>query len=93
MDREPGPDLAVVVPTYNERDNVRELHRRLELALAGERFELIFLDDDSPDGTLDVVRELGREDARVRVLHRIARRGLASACIEGALATSARFVP
>lgn len=92
MDREPGPELAIVVPTYNERDNVRELHRRLELALAGERFELIFVDDDSPDGTADVVRALGREDARVRVLHRIARRGLASACVEGAMATSAPFV-
>lgn len=89
MRREPGPELAVVVPTYDERENVRELHRRLELVLAGERFELIFVDDDSPDGTADVARELAREDARVRVLQRVGRRGLASACIEGAMATSA----
>jgi dolichol-phosphate mannosyltransferase len=82
-------ELAVVVPTFNERGNVPELLRRLELALAGIHYEVIVVDDDSPDGTADVVRELARHDSRVRILQRLDRRGLSSACIEGMLASSA----
>jgi dolichol-phosphate mannosyltransferase len=85
-------ELAVVVPTFNERANVPVLVAKLDQALAGHRWEAIFVDDDSPDGTADAVRELGRVDGRVRVLQRIGRRGLSSACIEGMCATSAPFV-
>jgi len=53
---------------------------------------VVFVDDDSPDGTADAVRELGRSDPRVRCLHRIGRRGLSSACVEGVLATSAQTI-
>ncbi len=90
---ETGPiQLSVVLPTYNERNNVPELIRRLELALEGMRWEAIFVDDDSPDGTADVVRTFARHDARIRVLHRVGRRGLSSACVEGILAGSADWV-
>lgn len=85
-------DLAIVIPTYNERDNIRELVRRLDCALTGLSWEVVFVDDDSPDGTADVVRALARSDRRVRLLHRIGRRGLSSACIEGMLATSAQAI-
>jgi dolichol-phosphate mannosyltransferase len=80
--------LSVVVPTFNERDNVSELLQRLEQCLAGLAWEVIFVDDDSHDGTLDVLREICRSDSRVRRLHRIGRRGLASAVVEGVLATT-----
>jgi dolichol-phosphate mannosyltransferase len=83
------PQLSVVVPTFNERDNVTTLFRRLEAALAGLAWEVIFVDDNSPDGTWDVVRALARQDSRVRCLRRIGRRGLSGACIEGILASSA----
>ena len=83
------PQLSVVVPTFNERDNVTTLFRRLETALAGTAFEVIFVDDNSPDGTWEVVRALAREDSRVRCIRRIGRRGLSGACIEGILASSA----
>jgi dolichol-phosphate mannosyltransferase len=83
------PQLSVVVPTFNERDNVTTLFRRLETALAGTAFEVIFVDDNSPDGTWQVVRALAREDSRVRCIRRIGRRGLSGACIEGILASSA----
>jgi dolichol-phosphate mannosyltransferase len=83
------PQLAVIVPTFNERDNVTTLFRRLEAALAGVSWEVIFVDDNSPDGTWDVVRGLAREDSRVRCIRRIGRRGLSGACIEGILASSA----
>jgi dolichol-phosphate mannosyltransferase len=86
------PELAVVVPTYNERDNVDEIVRRVEHCLNGVDWELIFVDDDSPDGTTRQVRELARRDPRVRGLQRIGRRGLSSACIEGMLATSAPYL-
>ena len=83
------PALSVVVPTFNERDNVTTLFRRLETALAGKAWEVIFVDDNSPDGTWDVVRGLARQDSRVRCIRRIGRRGLSGACIEGILASSA----
>jgi dolichol-phosphate mannosyltransferase len=86
------PELAVVVPTRNERGNVEELLRRLDLALTNIRWEVLFVDDDSADGTADLVDEIGQRDARVRLLRRIGRRGLSSACIEGILATTAPYV-
>ena len=83
------PKLSVVIPTFNERDNVTTLFRRLEQTLAGIPFEAVFVDDNSPDGTWDVLRALSREDGRVRCIRRIGRRGLSGACIEGILASSA----
>ena len=84
--------LSIVVPTYKERGNVAELVRRLDLALSGIAWEAIFVDDNSPDGTAQAVKEIGAADNRVRCLSRIGRRGLAGACIEGILSSSAPFV-
>lgn len=81
--------LSVVVPTFNERGNVATLVQRLDAALKGIAWEVIFVDDNSPDGTTDAVRELARTDTRVRCIRRIGRRGLSGACIEGMLASSA----
>ncbi|MCE3544041.1 glycosyltransferase, partial [Escherichia coli] len=72
-------EIAVVIPTFNERANVPTLVAKLDQALAGRAWEAIFVDDDSPDGTADVARELARLDRRVRVIQRIGRRGLSSA--------------
>jgi dolichol-phosphate mannosyltransferase len=83
------PQLSVVIPTFNERDNVTTLFRRLETTLAGIPFEAIFVDDNSPDGTWQVLRALSRTDGRVRCIRRIGRRGLSGACIEGILASAA----
>jgi dolichol-phosphate mannosyltransferase len=87
-----GAELSVVVPTYDERDNIEELVRRLDRALAGIRWEVLFVDDNSADGTAELVRTLAQADSRVRCIHRIGRRGLASACVEGMLAGAAPFV-
>ena len=84
--------LTVVVPTFNESQNVGELVNRLDATLADYSWEIIFVDDASPDGTADVVRTLAREDRRVRLISRHNRRGLASAVVEGALAASANIV-
>jgi dolichol-phosphate mannosyltransferase len=85
-------DLTVVVPCYNERPNVAPLVAALDAALTGIAWEVVFVDDDSPDGTAAEARQLGRLDKRVRCIRRVGRRGLSSAVVEGALASSALFV-
>jgi dolichol-phosphate mannosyltransferase len=84
-------ELTVVVPTFNERDNVTVLYRRLAAVLHNVVWEVVFVDDNSPDGTWDVVRKLAQQDSRVRCIRRIGRRGLSGACIEGILASSAPY--
>ena len=86
------PQLSIIVPTFNERVNVTKLFEKLQDALTGIDWEVIFVDDNSPDGTSDVVRGLAGRDPRVRCIRRIGRRGLSGACIEGILASSAPFV-
>ena len=103
--QEPGPstptlpqaasaalELSVIVPSFNERANVAPLVSRLATVLAGIDWEVIYVDDDSPDGTAAHVRELAQTNRRVRCVHRVGRRGLASAVIEGILASSAPYV-
>jgi dolichol-phosphate mannosyltransferase len=85
-------ELAIVVPTFNERDNVGPLLSKLDSALAGIEWEVIFVDDDSADATASAARSIARERAGVRVIQRIGRRGLSSACIEGMMATAAPFI-
>src|SRR6266545_4217503 len=80
-----APDLTVVVPCYNERPNVAPLVAKLDAALFGIAWEVVFVDDNSPDGTTAEVRRIAQTDPRVRCIRRIGRRGLASAVIEGAL--------
>jgi dolichol-phosphate mannosyltransferase len=87
-----APELAIIIPTFNEAPNVPLLVARLAKALAGIRWEATFVDDNSPDGTAAAVRDIARDDARVRCLRRIGRRGLAGACIEGMLASSSPVV-
>src|SRR5258705_9782040 len=86
------PELSVVIPTFRERGNVEILVQRLDAALSGIAWEAIFVDDDSPDGTADAVKRMAGEDLRVRCLRRVSRRGLAGACIEGILSSSAPYV-
>ncbi len=84
-----GVELSIIVPTFNERDNVVELLAGLDRALAGIRWEAIFVDDDSPDGTAELVRELAQARDNVRCIQRIGRRGLSRAVVEGMLASAA----
>ena len=88
----PPAELSIVIPTYNESGNVAEIVRGVDAALANVAWEIIFVDDDSPDGTAALVKSLYEVDARVRCIRRIGRRGLSSACVEGMLASSARFI-
>jgi len=87
-----SPCLSIVIPTFNERENVEDMVQRIDAALVGTAWEVLFVDDDSPDGTAELIRAISLRDPRVRCLHRIGRRGLSSACIEGILATSAPLI-
>ena len=87
-----GADFSLIIPTYNERDNIPELIARLTAVLDGQHWEIIFVDDDSPDDTAGLIRQYAREDPRIRLLHRIGRRGLSTACIEGVLASTASYI-
>jgi dolichol-phosphate mannosyltransferase len=84
-------ELAIVIPTFNERDNVSPLLDRLKAALGAFGWEAIFVDDDSPDGTANHLRDIAQQNPRVRVIQRIGRRGLTSACVEGVLSTSTPY--
>jgi dolichol-phosphate mannosyltransferase len=84
-------ELSVIVPTFNERENVGPLIERLERTLEGIAWEVIYVDDDSPDGTAEVVKTLARRDPRIRCIHRIGRRGLSTAVIEGIQSSSAPY--
>jgi len=86
------PVLTVVVPTFNESANVPVLVERVSLSLMGLDWELVFVDDNSPDATSAVAKKLGQRDARVRCIRRVGRRGLAGAFIEGALSSQAQYV-
>jgi dolichol-phosphate mannosyltransferase len=87
-----GYDLSVVIPTYREAANVVAVVQRLDAALAGLNWHVIFVDDNSPDGTAEAVKALAARDPRVSCLQRIGRRGLAGAVMEGALASAAPWV-
>jgi dolichol-phosphate mannosyltransferase len=82
-------ELSVIIPTYKERQNIAPLLAALQTSLQGINWEAIFVDDHSPDRTADEVRALALSNPRVRILERIGRRGLSSACIEGMMASPA----
>lgn len=86
------PELTVVVPAYRERENIPALLAALERSLEGRDWETIIVVDDALDGTDEFVRERAQHDRRVRCIHRVGRRGLASACVEGMLASSAPYL-
>jgi dolichol-phosphate mannosyltransferase len=86
------PEITVVVPAFRERQNIPPLLAALEKALGSLDWEAVVVVDDAFDGSEDWVRERAQQDRRVRLVHRIGRRGLASACIEGMLASSAPYL-
>jgi dolichol-phosphate mannosyltransferase len=88
----PAAELSIVVPTFNERDNIIDVIAAVSEALSGIAWEIIFVDDSSPDGTAAAVRKIAQVDPRVRCLHRFGRRGLSSACVEGIMSTAAPIV-
>jgi len=87
-----APKLSIVIPTLNERDNIAALVESIEKTLGDLSWEVIFVDDDSPDGTYDEVNRIAQTEPRVRCLRRVGRRGLSSAVIEGMLVANASAI-
>jgi dolichol-phosphate mannosyltransferase len=85
----PGKELAIVIPVFNEARNVVPLVAALHASLHDTDWEVIFVDDDSPDGTADIVRNLALQDERVRLILRVKDRGLSQSCIQGLLSAKA----
>ena len=85
-------EVSVIVPTFNEVGNVGALVKVLDETLRGIAWEVVFVDDDSTDGTGRVLLDMARADQRIRMIHRIGRRGLSSAVVEGILSTSSPYV-
>ena len=92
MSEPAAPALSVIVPTYREAANVPVLFERLKNVLTGLAWEMIVVDDNSPDGTADIAFSIAAVDTRLRCLRRVNRKGLAGAVIEGMLSSSAEFV-
>ena len=88
----PAPELSIVVPTFNERENIPRLITTLKAALPDIAWELIVVDDNSPDGTSETTKQIAAANSRIRCIRRVGRRGLAGACLEGILASQARYV-
>lgn len=86
------PILSVIVPSFNERDNIASLYDKVSQALGDTPFEMIVVDDSSPDGTAAAANALARLHPNIRCIRRIGRRGLSSACIEGFFASSAPYL-
>lgn len=81
--------ISVIIPAYNERENIPIVVERLEALLVDRKWEAVFVDDDSRDGSLEVLMDLARTKSNVRFIRRIGRRGLASACLEGMASSAA----
>jgi dolichol-phosphate mannosyltransferase len=81
MVRPPVSRSLIVIPTYNERDNVEDIARRFLVALPGT--DLLFVDDNSPDGTGALLDEMAGLEPRIHVMHRAGKLGLGTAYVEG----------
>jgi dolichol-phosphate mannosyltransferase len=86
---ESSQSVSIIIPSLNERENIPIVVERLEALLAGRKWEAVFVDDDSRDGSLEVLMNLARTKSNVRFIRRIGRRGLASACLEGMASSAA----
>ena len=84
--------LSLIIPTLNEAENIDPLLDRLDRLLKGLAWEVIFVDDDSMDATRERIEHRASRNPRIRIIHRVGRRGLSSACLEGMLASQAALI-
>jgi dolichol-phosphate mannosyltransferase len=89
IDMDAPQTVSIIIPAYNERENIPIVVERLEALLVDRKWEAVFVDDDSRDGSLEVLMNLARTKSNVRFIRRIGRRGLASACLEGMASSAA----
>ena len=86
------PSVSVIIPTFNEVANISKIAAAIGIALRGRDHEIVFVDDDSSDGTRTEIAKLADAIPGIRLIHRIGRRGLSTAVTEGMLSTTAPFM-
>jgi dolichol-phosphate mannosyltransferase len=86
------PELTIVLPTFNEQKNIEPMLRRIEAVLNGVRWDVVFVDDESRDGTVQQIFSSANGRRNVRIIRRIGRRGLSTAVVEGALSSMANYI-
>ena len=84
--------LSIVIPTYNEKDNISKILEKLKKSLKGITYEIIFVDDNSPDGTSFEIKNFIKTSSKIHLIHRVGRRGLSGAIIEGIFAARSELV-
>ncbi|MDC3107615.1 glycosyltransferase family 2 protein [Paracoccaceae bacterium] len=84
--------ISIIIPTYNEKENISKILEKLEKVLKAIAYEIIFVDDNSPDGTSKEVKSFMEKSSKIRLIHRIGRRGLSGAVIEGIFAANSELV-
>ena len=85
-------DLTIIIPTYNEYQNILPVINAIESALTGHSWQLLFVDDNSPDGTAELIKDISRKKDNVKCMKRVGRRGRTSACIEGMVSVSTPYI-
>ena len=80
-----NPSLSIVIPTYNERENISKILTSLKKTLKGINHEIIFVDDNSPDGTSDEIRSFIENTSRIKLRNKLSKRLLPIKIIEGKL--------
>ncbi len=77
--------LSIVLPTYNERENIQIVLNKIFQLASDYSLEILIVDDNSTDGTSEIVKSLAKKDSRIRLIRRVGRSGLSSAIKEGLL--------
>ncbi|MCS7385825.1 MAG: polyprenol monophosphomannose synthase [archaeon GB-1867-005] len=83
MNKNHTPEISIIIPTYNERENLPQLIQRIETAMNNQDHEIIIVDDNSPDGTGQLAEQLAKQYGNIKVIHRFAKMGLATAILTG----------
>ena len=85
-------DITIIIPTLNEKNNIRLVYDRITEVLQDSlKWEIVFVDDNSKDGTYNEIQKIIDIDSRVRGILRVDRRGLSSAVIDGFLSSSSEY--
>jgi len=84
--------ISVIVPTYNEKENLGRLVERVFEALKGVDFEIVVVDDNSPDGTGQLADQIALKNSNVKAVHRPGKLGLGTAILDGVKASEGEFV-
>lgn len=89
---EQSSQITIIIPTFNEKDNISLIINAIRHSLESYPWKIIFVDDDSPDGTASYIKNISKTDPQIHCIKRIGRRGLSSACVEGILASSSPYI-